>query len=111
MQTFITVDGNTAASNIAYKFSDMAIVYPITPSSPMAENVDKWQADNKTNLWGNKVRLTQMQSEAGAAAAMHGALNAGSLATTFTGFYLCYQICIKWRANATLRLFMLPLEP
>ena len=84
MQTFITVDGNTAASNIAYKFSDMAIVYPITPSSPMAENVDKWQADNKTNLWGNKVRLTQMQSEAGAAAAMHGALNAGSLATTFT---------------------------
>ena len=81
---FITCDGNTAAANIAYLFSEQAAIYPITPASPMADYVDKWAAHGKLNLWGDKVALTEMQSEAGAAAAVHGALQAGSLATTFT---------------------------
>ena len=81
---YITVDGNTAASNIAYKLSDMAIIYPITPSSPMAENYDSLGAKGKKNIFGNVPRVTEMQSEAGAAGALHGALSCGSLATTFT---------------------------
>lgn len=83
-KTYITVDGNTATSNIAYLLSDMAIIYPITPSSPMAENIDESQSKGKTNIFGKKVNVTEMQSEAGAAGALHGALSAGSLATTFT---------------------------
>lgn len=84
MKKYITVDGNTATSNIAYLLSDMAIIYPITPSSPMAENIDSAQAKGKLNLFGKKVEITEMQSEAGAAGALHGALSAGALATTFT---------------------------
>ena len=84
MKKYITVDGNTATSNIAYLLSDMAIIYPITPSSPMAENIDSAQAKGKLNLFGKKVEVTEMQSEAGAAGALHGALSAGALATTFT---------------------------
>lgn len=81
---FITCDGNQAASNIAYLFSENAAIYPITPSSTMAENVDEWSAAGKKNLWGETVKVTEMQSEAGAAGAVHGSLQAGALTTTFT---------------------------
>ncbi len=84
MKKYITTDGNTAAANQAYLLSEMAFIYPITPSSPMAENVDAWSAKGKKNLYGNPVTLVEMQSEAGAAGALHGALTGGSLATTFT---------------------------
>ena len=80
----ITIDGNCAASNIAYLFNDVAVIYPITPSSPMAENVDIWAQDNKQNIFGNPMKVTQMQSEAGVAGAVHGSLIAGSKTTTFT---------------------------
>ena len=81
---FITCDGNQAASNIAYLFSENAAIYPITPSSTMAENVDEWSAAGKKNLWGETVKVTEMQSEAGAAGAVHGSLQAGALTSTFT---------------------------
>ena len=81
---FITCDGNQAASNIAYLFSEHAAIYPITPSSTMAENVDEWAAQGKKNLWGETVKVTEMQSEAGAAGAVHGSLQAGALTSTFT---------------------------
>ena len=84
MKKFITVDGNTAASNIAYALSDMALIYPITPSSPMAEQIDELAAQGKKNCFGNVVEVTELQSEAGAAGALHGALTSGALATTFT---------------------------
>ena len=70
----VTIDGNTAASNIAYMFNDVAVIYPITPSSPMAENVDIWANEGKENIFGNKVVVSQMQSEAGVAGAVHGSL-------------------------------------
>ena len=81
---FITCDGNQAASSIAYLFSEHAAIYPITPSSTMAENIDEWAAQGKKNLWGEKVKVTEMQSEAGAAGAVHGSLQAGALTSTFT---------------------------
>ena len=81
---FITCDGNQAASNIAYLFSEHAAIYPITPSSTMAENIDEWAAHGKKNLWGEIVKVTEMQSEAGAAGAVHGSLQAGALTTTYT---------------------------
>ncbi len=80
----MTIDGNTAASHVAYAFSDVAAIYPITPSSPMAESADEWAARGQTNLFGQKVRVAEMQSEAGAAGAVHGSLVAGALTTTFT---------------------------
>ena len=79
-----TVDGNTAVSHIAYAFSDVAAIYPITPSSPMAEVADEWAAQGRENLFGQKVKIAEMQSEAGAAGAVHGSLVAGALTTTFT---------------------------
>ena len=81
---FVTCDGNWAASNIAYLFSEHAAIYPITPSSTMAENIDEWAAGGKKNLWGEIVKVTEMQSEAGAAGAVHGSLQAGALTTTYT---------------------------
>ncbi|MFV0390644.1 MAG: pyruvate:ferredoxin (flavodoxin) oxidoreductase [Paludibacteraceae bacterium] len=81
---FITCDGNQAAAHIAYIFSEVASIYPITPSSTMAEYVDEWAASGRKNMFGETVLVEEMQSEAGAAAAMHGALQAGTLATTFT---------------------------
>ena len=81
---FITCDGNQAASNIAYLFSENVAIYPITPSSTMAENVDEWSAAGKKNLWGETVKVTEMQSAAGAAGAVHGSLQAGALTSTFT---------------------------
>ncbi len=81
---FITCDGNAAAAHVAYMFSEVSCIYPITPSSPMAENVDEWAAQGRKNLFGETVRLVEMQSEAGAAGAVHGALQAGALTTTYT---------------------------
>ena len=81
---FVTCDGNWAASNIAYLFSEHAAIYHITPSSTMAENIDEWAAGGKKNLWGEIVKVTEMQSEAGAAGAVHGSLQAGALTTTYT---------------------------
>ena len=81
---FLTCDGNQAAAHIAYMFSEVAAIYPITPSSTMAEYVDEWAAGGRKNIWGEKVQVQEMQSEAGAAAAMHGSLQAGALTTTFT---------------------------
>lgn len=80
----ITTDGNTAASNIAYAFSEIAAIYPITPSSDMGEKADAWSAAGRKNLFGESVDVIQMQSEAGAAGAIHGALSGGAMATTFT---------------------------
>ncbi|MEG1548748.1 MAG: pyruvate:ferredoxin (flavodoxin) oxidoreductase [Clostridia bacterium] len=80
----MTIDGNTAAAHVAYAFSDVAAIYPITPSSPMAEVADDWAANGRTNLFGQKVRIAEMQSEGGAAGAVHGSLSAGALTTTFT---------------------------
>ena len=79
-----TMDGNTAAAYISYAFTDVAAIYPITPSSPMAEVVDEWSAQGKKNLFGQQVRVVEMQSEAGAAGAVHGSLQAGALTTTYT---------------------------
>ncbi|MDR2804927.1 MAG: pyruvate:ferredoxin (flavodoxin) oxidoreductase, partial [Dysgonamonadaceae bacterium] len=81
---FLTCDGNQAAAHIAYMFSETASIYPITPSSTMAEYVDEWAAVGRKNIFGETVRVDEMQSEAGAAGAMHGALQAGTLSTTFT---------------------------
>ena len=79
-----TMDGNTAAAYISYAFTDVAAIYPITPSSPMAEHVDEWVAEGKKNLFGQSVKVMEMQSEAGAAGAVHGSLQAGALTTTYT---------------------------
>lgn len=81
---FITCDGNHAASHVAYMFSEVACIYPITPSSTMAEYVDEWAADGLKNMFGEELKVVEMQSEAGAAGALHGALQAGALCTTFT---------------------------
>ena len=81
---FITCDGNEAAAHISYMFSEVAAIYPITPSSPMAEHVDDWSARGRKNLWGQTVSVQEMQSEGGAAGALHGSLQAGALTTTFT---------------------------
>ncbi|MDO4368791.1 MAG: pyruvate:ferredoxin (flavodoxin) oxidoreductase [Bacteroidales bacterium] len=83
-KTFITCDGNYAAAHVAYMFSELAAIYPITPSSTMAELVDEWAAYGKTNIFGEKVKVVEMQSEGGAAGAVHGSLQAGVLTTTFT---------------------------
>ena len=81
---FITCDGNQAAAHIAYMFSEVAAIYPITPSSPMAEHVDEWAAEGRKNLFGDTVSVQEMQSEGGAAGAVHGSLQAGALTSTFT---------------------------
>ncbi len=80
----LTIDGNTAASHVAYAFSEVAAIYPITPSSPMAEVADEWATAGRTNMWGQKVRIAEMQSEGGAAGAVHGSLSAGALTSTYT---------------------------
>ncbi|MEH0834167.1 pyruvate:ferredoxin (flavodoxin) oxidoreductase [Pectobacterium cacticida] len=79
-----TMDGNTAAAYVSYAFTDVTAIYPITPSTPMAESVDEWAAQGKKNLFGQTVKIIEMQSESGAAGAIHGALQAGALATTYT---------------------------
>mgnify|MGYP001194414072 CR=1 FL=1 len=79
-----TMDGNTAAAHVAYAFTEVAAIYPITPSSPMAEVIDEWSAHGRKNIFGQTVKVSEMQSEAGAAGAVHGSLAAGALTTTFT---------------------------
>ena len=80
----VTIDGNEAAASVAYRLSEVCCIYPITPSSPMAEFADEWASNKRTNLWGNVPIVVEMQSEGGAAGALHGALQSGALATTFT---------------------------
>ena len=79
-----TIDGNEAAASVAYRLSEAIAIFPITPSSPMAELCDEWANRGQTNLWGVIPEMAEMQSEGGAAGAVHGALQAGALATTFT---------------------------
>ncbi|MBP9027654.1 MAG: pyruvate:ferredoxin (flavodoxin) oxidoreductase [Aminivibrio sp.] len=79
-----TMDGNTAAAHVSYAFTEVAAIYPITPSSPMPELIDEWAAHGRKNIFGKTVQVTELQSEAGAAGAVHGSLSAGSLSTTFT---------------------------
>ena len=79
-----TMDGNTAAAYVSYAFSEVATIYPITPSSPMAEHVDEWVAKGKKNIFGQPMKVVEMQSEAGAAGALHGSLQSGALTTTYT---------------------------
>ena len=84
MKKIITVDGNEACANTAYMFTEIAGIYPITPSSPMAEHIDEWSSNNRLNIFGDKVKVVEMQSEAGAAGFVHGALQSGALASTYT---------------------------
>ena len=83
-KNYLTCDGNQAASHMSYMFSEVAAIYPITPSSNMAENVDEWAAYGRKNIFGDEVKVAEMQSEAGAAGAVHGSLQAGTLTTTYT---------------------------
>src|SRR5215207_10087776 len=83
-RTWTTIDGNEAAANIAHRLSEVIAIYPITPSTPMGELADAWSATGRPNLWGTVPQVIEMQSEGGAAGAIHGALQTGALATTFT---------------------------
>ena len=111
---FITCDGNYAAAHIAYLFSEVAAIYPITPSSTMAELVDEWAAQGRKNIFGETVKVVEMQSEAGAAGAVHGSLQSGALTSTFTRFRAsCCRACstsrrVRWprsrcRSSAIIR--------
>lgn len=96
---YMTVDGNTAAAHVAYAFTELSAIYPITPSSPMSEMVDAWSAQGRKNFWDQRVNVIEMQSEAGAAGAVHGGLQAGVLSTTFTasqGLLLMIPNLYKW---------------
>ena len=84
LKKFKTMDGNEAAAYISYAFTEVATIYPITPSSPMADHVDEWAAAGMKNIFGQPVKLMELQAESGACGAMHGALETGSLATTYT---------------------------
>ena len=84
VKKYVAVDGNEACAYVAYAFTEIAAIYPITPSSPMAVKTDVWSANGKKNLFGQRVQLIEMQSEAGAAGAVHGALQTGGLAVSFT---------------------------
>ena len=79
-----SMDGNTAAAHVAYAYTEVAAIYPITPSSPMADSLDMWSAAGLENIWGNKVVVSELESEAGASGAVHGSLAAGAITTTFT---------------------------
>ena len=83
-KNYVVMDGNTAAAYASYAFTEVAAIFPITPSSVMAEKVDEWAAKGKKNIFGNTVDVIQMQSEAGAAGTCHGSLQAGALTTTYT---------------------------
>ena len=79
-----TMDGNQAAAHVSYAYTEVAAIYPITPSSVMPEHIDEWATEGRENIFGQTVQVTEMQSEAGAAGAVHGSLAAGALTTTFT---------------------------
>ena len=91
-----SMDGNTAAAHVAYAYTEVAGIYPITPSSPMADTVDQWSAAGQKNIFGSTVKVVEMESEAGAAGTVHGSLAAGALTTTFTASQglFCFQIII-----------------
>ncbi|MDH3353863.1 MAG: hypothetical protein OEL79_01465, partial [Chromatiales bacterium] len=80
----VVIDGNEAAATIAHLCNEVIAIYPITPASPMGEHADSWSAERQINIWGSVPKIIEMQSEGGAAGAVHGALQAGSLTTTFT---------------------------
>ena len=108
MRKLKTMDGNAAAAHVAYAFSEVAAIYPITPSSPMAENMDDWAAQDRENIFGEKVKIVEMQSEAGAAGAVHGAVTAGALTSTFTasqGLLLMIPNMYKLAAEQTPTVF------
>ncbi|NMC56691.1 MAG: hypothetical protein GYA50_05685, partial [Eubacteriaceae bacterium] len=84
MSKMKTMDGNTAAAHSAYAFTEVAAIFPITPSSVMAELLDEWSAHGRKNIFGQEVKVVEMQSEGGAAGAVHGSLSAGALTSTFT---------------------------
>ena len=104
------MDGNEAAAYASYAFTEVAAIYPITPSSPMAELVDKWSANGMKNIFGQQVKLVEMQSECGAVSAMHGALDTGVIATSYTASqgsavdgsaYVPYRWPASYRASST----------
>lgn len=98
-KVFMSMDGNSATSHVAYAFTEVACIYPITPSSPMAEVIDVWASQGRKNLFGSAVKVVEMQSEAGAAGAVHGVLQSGSLASTYTasqGLLLMLPNIYKW---------------
>ncbi|MDD5018241.1 MAG: pyruvate:ferredoxin (flavodoxin) oxidoreductase [Eubacteriales bacterium] len=99
-----TIDGNEAAAHVAYAFTEFAAIYPITPSSPIAENIDAWAANGRKNIFGKPVRIIEMQSEAGAAAAVHGAMEAGILTSTYTSSQgLLLMIPVMYRMAGQLK--------
>src|SRR5262245_23277288 len=103
-KTRVTIDGNEGAASVAYRVSETIAMYPITPSSTMAELSDEWASKVKPNLWGVVPEMAEMQSEGGAAGAVHGALQAGALATTFTasqGLLLMIPNLYKTPGDAT----------
>src|SRR6185295_10652543 len=83
-RSWVTIDGNEAAASVAHKLSEVIAIYPITPSTPMGEQADAWSATGRPNLWGTVPLVVELQSEGGAAGAIHGALQTGALTTTFT---------------------------
>lgn len=110
----ISMDGNTAAAHVSYAFTEVAGIYPITPSSVMAEVTDKWAADGRKNIFGQTVRVIEMQSEAGAAGTVHGSLAAGALTTTYTasqGLLLMTPICTRSLVSCCRALFTYLLVP
>ena len=90
MRKMKTMDGNTAAAHVSYAFTEVTAIYPITPSSPMAEHVDEWVAQGRKNIFGQPVKVMEMQSEGGAAGAVHGSLQAGAYTTTYTASKVYY---------------------
>ena len=101
-RTKVTIDGNEAAARVAYQLNEVIAIYPITPSSAMGEWADQWAAEKRPNLWGSVPTVVEMQSEGGAAGALHGALQAGALATTFTasqGLLLMIPRSKNWRRS------------
>ena len=93
MKKMKTMDGNTAAAYTSYAFTDVAAIYPITPSSPMAEVSDEWASQGKKNIFGQTVKIMEMQSEAGASGAVHGSLASGALTTTYTASQGLQVLC------------------
>ena len=84
MRNLKTMDGNTAAAHVAYAFTEVAAIYPITPSSPMAESLDEWASEDRKNIFGEQVKIVELESEGGAAGAVHGSVTAGAYTSTFT---------------------------
>ena len=103
LKKFKTMDGNEAAAYISYAFTEVATIYPITPSSPMADHVDEWAAAGMKNIFGQPVKLMELQAESGACGAMHGALETGSLATTYTASHVPNRGLHAARCHARLR--------